>query len=78
MEIRMIAQRLASAESRVQHGEAQVNRQRILVKHLEDNSLSTFQARKLLKELEDNLASFVEYRDRLEAEMVLLAARAVA
>ena len=71
MDKRTIAQRLALAESQVEHVHAQINRQRTLIQGLERNRLVTFLACKRLKELEENLASFIEYRDRLASEMAL-------
>jgi hypothetical protein len=73
MEPRPIAQRLVSAESQVQWGDARVSKQRTLVRHLERHGLGTFYARRLLKELEDTQACFVAYRDQLEFEMALSA-----
>jgi len=73
MEMRTIAQRLALAESRVRRCDAWVSRQRTLVRHLERHGLDTSHARKLLEELEIAQVGAVEDRDRLEAEMSLLA-----
>ena len=69
METRTIAQRLALAEIRVLHADAQLSRQRTLVRHLERHGLGTLQARKLLRELEETQASLVAERDRLETEI---------
>jgi hypothetical protein len=73
METRTIAQRLVSAESQVQWGDARVSKQRTLVRHLERHGLGTFYARRLLKELEDTQACFAAYRDQLKLEMALSA-----
>ena len=73
MEKRTIAQRLALAESQVQHGDARLSKQRALVRHLEHHRLGTFHARRLLKELEGTQACFVEYRDQLKSEMAFSA-----
>jgi hypothetical protein len=74
METRTIAQRLALAESQVQHGGVRLNRQRTLVKHLERHCLGTFHARRLLRELEETQARFIAGRDQLKAAMDLAAA----
>jgi hypothetical protein len=74
MENRTIAQRLALADSRVQRGEVQLNRQRALVRHLERHGLGTFQARRLLKDLEDAQTGFIADRDQLKCEMAMSAA----
>ena len=74
METRTIAQRLALAEIRVLHADAQLSRQRTLVRHFERHGLGTLKARKLLKELEETQANLVAERDRLESEMAVLGA----
>lgn len=73
MESRTMAQRLALAESQVEHGGIRLSRQRTLVKHLERHGLGTFHARKLLRELEESQACFIASRDQLKSEMDLLA-----
>ena len=71
METRTIAQRLALAETRVLHADAQLSRQRTLIRHLQRHGLGTLQARRLLKELEETQASLVAERDRLESKMAV-------
>jgi hypothetical protein len=72
METRTLAQRLALAESQVEHGGIRLNRQRALLKHLERHGLGTFHARRLLRQLEESQACFIASRDQLKAEMDLL------
>jgi DNA helicase TIP49 (TBP-interacting protein) len=69
-----IAQRLALAENHVQHGDAQVRRQRSLVENLELHGLGVQNARQRLMELEAIQTFFVEERDRLASALAASAA----